>query len=515
VTIDLPENQFVAKQRGRVTCVLLKNPMGWVCSEETVETLDRISSGSSIPFAVKRLGSLEDTAILIEPRVSRVVVIRGGSSKRRIYHRFEDGGVTLSTRPHYTWTGLRPRPDVLAFFAAGSLFGPFEMRWTLETCLQDLHCTPPAAAVELVPSRQQEKRWEVLHDDLFSIASLRDALPEQLREVVDRTLRRTVRSALQQEGGIAFELSGGIDSTIVASRGLRAWKQHAGTQATESPLGISIKYPYYEFRREGGFMASVYNRLPLQPVWLNGSQIHPLTGIGSVPVHTEPSLATVGRAQHAAVVDAAARGGASVLFNGFGGDTLFGMGPSGQFQPPPVPRRVGWFTHRGWRSVRDHWQALVEFFGEGEEASHRQFFCGAHIDDGWADTAVAPSFGVGRRCAFTNPDVVRLAALLWDNRPDYTLYKGILRDVFADDLPSPVRHRVHKTAYDALYVRGYRAAIGDIEALLSRHYDVLDASGIIPSLLVDRIHRIAKGDLCDDRLISSVLACLAWMDRFE
>lgn len=505
VTLDLHRPGAHAEEHGTSTVVRLANPMGWPCTDACVDALLRIAGGADVTAEVKRLGSLEDGAILIDRARSRIVVVRGGSSKQRLYHRLDAGGACISDEPRATWPALAARADILAFFAAGSLFGPFEMRWTLETCWSGVHCTPAGTAVELQPASRVERRWEVIHDDLGGVPRDAAEAARRLRDVVDRTVER----AVTQAHGLAFEISGGIDSSIVASRALAAC---ARLGLRRDATGISITYPYYEFRREGAFIDDVHGRHRLRRASLDGARLLPFATLAGVPEHPEPNLSLVGMAQHEAMLGAAAAARASVLFHGFGGDTIFGMGPAGQFRVPQPPHRPEWIARRGWSAMRDHWDTLSRFFGSGEESSYRQFFSGAYIDDGWADGVLAPRSGVVRRCAFTDPDVLRLAARLWRDRPPDARYKEILRTVFADDLPPSVRDRAHKTAYDGLYVRGYRAAATALESLIAGGGDALADAGIDPPRLAGEVRRIAAGDLGDDRLVASVLVCLRWLE---
>ncbi|WP_340105453.1 asparagine synthase-related protein [Rhodohalobacter sp. 8-1] len=350
--------------------------------------------------------------------------------------------------------------------------------------------------------------WEILHDDVAFVT--KEEASAELRKLIDQTVARAVDDSLSYGHRVAFEVSGGIDSTIATSRGLLALSKRG---MEDKAFGVSITYPYYEFRREDRFISDVYADHGMRRISLDGRKLLPFAGVKRTPVHNIPNLAVVGAAQHTAVVDAAAKHGASLLFNGLGGDTLFGMGPTGQYRFHEAPRRPEWFTRRGWKIVTHHWKQLIDYFDSGERSSKRQFFTGAHIDDGWADTIIAQPRGVRRQCLFTNPDIIPLAARLWSQRPNGASYKSVLREVFAKDLPQSIRRRRHKIAYDGLYVRGYRSALPDLEKLISRSEDALSEAGIKTPHFLEAVHEIARGDLTDDRLVSSVLACLLWMEK--
>ncbi|WP_286745891.1 asparagine synthase-related protein [Aquabacterium sp. UBA2148] len=492
------------QRHGDAVLLLLQDALGrlpTVASQQVALQIALGGPGHDSAAAAQRLGSLTDAFVVVRP--DAVIAVRGGAAPTRLFLR-QLGQDWLMTDTLDEVDADQLRSDWLAFFLANAVQGPFEPRATLDTVFNSVHRIPPASVVELRADRLT--RHEILHDDLSGLPNDTDELRHALADTIVATLSSAV-DATPPGMAVAYELSGGLDSTSVALAS-QAAAQRAGRQRVAN----SIIYPYFEFRRERYFIDAAARALGLTSRALDGSELLPFDHWYDMPPHDEPSLAAVGFAQHRAMLAAAAVRGAGVSFHGFGGDTIFGMGPARQFSGFGTQLRPTWLGKRGWLAVSDHLQTVRAWFGDGESGFHRQYFSGAHIDDGWADVVVAPRLGCPRVGGFTHPDVLRLTATLWPRQAPGAAYKQILRDLFAAQLPAELLSRPHKVAYDGLYVRGYRRHRTRLEQLIARHAETLARADIDPHLLLAALDKVCSGHLEGDQPLGTVLAALVWMD---
>ena len=494
--------------RGDATVLLLKDGLGRLPSAASQQVAFEIAraggSGAANPdaaVAARRLGSLTDAFIVVRP--DALIAVRGGAAATRLFLRREEGGGWLLTDTLGDLDTGALHADWLAAFQANSVQGPFEPRATLATVFLGVHRIPPASVVEL--RGDEISRREILHDDLHGLPTSSDDLRQALRDAIAATTRAAVE-ATPAGATVAYELSGGMDSTTVA-----LVAQATVERTGRSSVAHSIVYPYHEFRRERRFIDAAAQAMGLVPRTLEGHRLLPFDGWDAMPAHDEPSLACVGFAQHRAMLDAAASAGARVSFHGFGGDTIFGMGPARQFSGFAL-QRPAWLGKRGWQAMAHHLEVQQAWFGQGEAGFHRQYFSGAHIDDGWADVVLGPRLGCARAGGFTDPAVLRLAAKLWQHQAAGGAYKQILRDLYPTQLPAEILSRPHKVAYDGIYVRGYRRHRAMLENLVQRHAGTLADSDISPRKLLAALDKVCRGHLDGDQQLGAVLAGLIWID---
>jgi len=493
---------------GDAIVLLIKDGLGRLPSAASQQVAFEIASTSNgaapkrdAAVAAQRLGLLTDAFVVVRPDAA--IAVRGGAAPTRLFLRRETGDSWLLTDTLDDLDVGLLHPDWLPAFLANSVQGPFEPRATLGTVFQGVHRIPPASVVEL--RGDEISRREILHDDLSGLPTADDDLRQALREVIAATIRAAVE-ATPAGTTVAYELSGGMDSTSVA---LAA---QAAVECTgRSSVAHSIVYPYHEFRRERHFIDAAAKALGLLSLKLDGNLLLPFDGWDAMPPHDEPSLACVGFAQHRAMLNAAVLAGARVSFHGFGGDTIFGMGPARQFSGFSL-RQPDWLGKKGWKAMIHHMEAQQAWFGAGEEGFHRQYFSGAHIDDGWADVVLGARLGCARAGGFTDPAVLRLAAKLWQRQAGGGAYKQILRDLYPTDLPFEILSRPHKVAYDGIYVRGYRRHRVVLQKLIERYADILAYSDIYPRQLLKALDKICRGHLEGDQQLGAVLAGLIWID---
>jgi asparagine synthetase B (glutamine-hydrolysing) len=475
----------------------------------TIEGLHRLIRGTPDAKAMSTMESLADVALGSDG--SSVWLVRGGASRIRLFvDRRVAGNVRLTDRIEPSDVPLRP--DFLTFAMAHAVLSPFERRATSQTVFAGVECVPPASCCRVDARGRMEVSVLDHATDEFQSANRAEAL-EAVRASVDAAIERAVEAGFDGRP-VAFEVSGGIDSAIVAARtlailrnGRRAAPQHA----------ITIRYPYHEFRNEARYAKAVADALGLPVVDVKGEDCLPFDGWATDGNNTgcgdEPGLQQVGRRQHLATL---AAGGhqPSLLFHGFGGDTIFGFGPVLQFVVKKPPARPDWMSSSAWNSFLNEWESVRAHFPDTASGHRRQFFSGANIDDCWADMYLAPRLRVVRAGAFTATRLLNAAARLWQLGPTDGMpqYKWILREAFRDDLPRLLYERTHKIAYDGLYVRGYRRHRDHLAALVDRGRMTLQSAGISATGVKAAIDRIAGGNLDNDLLLSMLLCSLEWIE---
>ncbi len=475
-------------------------------SEGAARALTAVSVGADPDKALSGMGSLYDAGLAAT--LGGVWLARGGASRMRLFiDRRQPGQVRLTDR--IAPGEARLRTDFLTFAMAQAILTPFERRATTRTIFEGIDCLPPGAHARLRLGEALEARViDHATGDFEGVG--RATAMEAVRDGVDQAVGRALAAAGDRPA--VFEVSGGLDSSVVAARAL-AWMRRGGDGR---PVGaVTLRYPYHEFRREAGFSDAVVDRLGLPLAIIPGQDCLPFDGWGEAPAACgdEPALQQVGRAQHLAVLRAE-DSGPRILFHGFGGDTLFGFGPVQQFIVRNPPPRPAWMGRAAWRAFLGEWETVHDHFPDTPEGHRRQFFSGANVDDAWSDIYLAPTFGSVRAGGFTDPRLLSAVERLWALGPAQgeARYKWILREAFRGDLPKTVREREHKIAYDGLYARGYRRRRETLHALVGRHAALLADSGMSAMKVKAAIDRLAAGNLDNDLLLSMLLSCLQWMD---
>lgn len=478
-------------------------------SAATIEALHRLIRGTPSGEALSTMGSLGDVALGTDG--TAVWLVRGGASRIRLFvDRRAPGKVCLTDRIAPGDVPLRP--DFLTFAMAHAVLSPFERRATSQTVFAGIECVPPASCC-LVDARGHLVEVSVLNHatDEFQSASRAAAL-EAVRASVDAAIDRAIEAGFDGRP-IAFEVSGGIDSAIVAARTLATLRKSRRAAAQHA---ITIRYPYHEFRNEARYAKAVTDALGLPVVDVKGEDCLPFDGwgaIGSTWCGDEPGLQQVGRTQHLATLTAGGHK-PSLLFHGFGGDTIFGFGPRAQFLVKKPPSRPDWMSSSAWKGFLNEWEVVRAHLPDTPAGHQQQFYSGANIDDCWADMYLAPPLGVARAGAFTETRLLNAAARLWQLGPTDGVpqYKWMLREAFRDELPRSLHERSHKIAYDGLYVRGYRRHRNRLAALVERGHNTLQQAGISTAGVKAAIDRIANGNLDNDLLLSMLLCSLEWIE---
>lgn len=476
----------------------------------TYQALARVSAGQDPTEAAALLDSLIDSAV-VAGADGTVHVLRSGASPVRLFARQLGESIEITDELPIGTTELRL--GWLAFQMAHGVLSPFDRRASLQTVLPGYVAIPPGSLVRL-RSGFPPRRWTLDHSRGPEADYDRHEAEEAVRAGLDRSILRYLEAA-PRDATIAFELSGGMDSTVIAARARALMRQHGDRRRIAS---FSFVYPFHEFRHEPAFIRAAAAHVGLPNIQLNGAASLPFADWRDPvprPVGPEPALQQVGRKQLETTLRAAcAEADSAVLFHGQGGDTLFGFGPGRQFRVGRAPARPSWIGRGAWDNFRAEWKTMQAFFPDTPSGHHQQYYSGANIDDGWSDWVLCRGTGAVRACGFTDAALLRAVGRLWSFEPDPNRgpYKAIQRRVFSDELPDSIRNRSHKIPYDGLYVRGYRRSGPRLFALVESHADMLSDEGLKPKSIHLAIERLISGNLDNDVLLSMLLASLEWLD---
>jgi len=151
-------------------------------------------------------------------------------------------------------------------------------------------------------------------------------------------LMDSIASASSGRPKVLVELSGGFDSTLAA---IAARNHGVGL------IGVSLHFPYYEFRFEEDIQCAVAASLPVIRTRLDGTALLPYTPPAWWPRFDEPATCVIALARNLAIAGFASPDQLDRILVGHGGDHLFS---ENMLEPVigPTPLVPGAFTTAGW-----------------------------------------------------------------------------------------------------------------------------------------------------------------------
>ncbi len=321
------------------------------------------------------------------------------------------------------------------------------------------------------------------------------------RDAIAQDVRAAMEAYARLQRGVAcslVEVSGGFDSTLAAAPSAE------GTRA--GMHGISVHYPFYEFRFERALQRATAAAFGIPRVELNGTSMYPYTP-AEVPARFDAPSVFVTGIRHAELAGRhAASLSAQRLYMGHGGDQTFAtdlLAGEVFVTNPPAPHA---FSAGAWRVVR---QALDDM----RRSAWRDRRLGTFVYDAAQDVWVKETFGVTVRTPFTDLALFR-AALAWSAWcrahgavPD----KSILAEAAPDLIPAAVRQRRGKVAYDGVWMRAYRAHADHIAATFESVRDVLAHIGVDVDWLQRRARDLGAWQAKSDREVLAVYAIAYWL----
>lgn len=429
-------------------------------------------------------------AVVFSGGKRNIVVVRGGSCTFPLFWSRQKNGVHLSTslpleRAKFSSGGL------VSGLAAACLDGSYEPNGCAETPLQGWRRVRRGVVTSFGPDTAFSERVVVQRGTSIDSPADEEVIAEEIRAAFAgfAQSQRHVTSSV-------VELSGGFDSTLAAATAC-------------SPLntirGISVTFPYYEFRLEAPLQSAVGDALGISRAALDGVQLFPYAPSPSPPRFDEPEVFVTGIRHAEEVASYAASHHATRIYVGHGGDQLFATDLTAI---ETVPYRFA----RG-AFARDGWFAVCRAIERVREPRLRQRASGCFVYHARQDVWVKEAYGVCLRTPFSDLALFR-AALGWSRwsasrhaRPD----KSILVQALPDLLPRVVAERKGKVAYDGVWMRAYEVHAGHIMQTLDRASAVLEHVGLSPSWLLRRARQLANWQPVPDREVLATYALATWL----
>ena len=463
-------------------------------SEVTSPVLSGLAVGLLEVRALAR--ELELTDALIVERADGVChVIRGGASNFPLYYSSDAGRLQISTHLPISGSSALSREGLLEALASSSMPGCYELNGLTQTPLRGWQrikrgCITTFERGEKVREQVIDYSEGLMLNDLSF-----DHVAKDLVSAFDRY------GSLQSHSlPSSVELSGGIDSTISIS---------AAQVDNRSVTGISVEFPYYEFRYEAEVQRETAKDLGIRREVVDGVCVLPYSPWSKPPVFDEPNLFITGMRHAEEVVRTSAHYGSKVLYIGHGGDQLFSTDLT---ELEPFSRRPckGPFSNQVFAFVNGKSAEL-------EHATYRHRTSGCFVYDGRQDVWAKELFGVTPRTPFTDLAVFK-SAIKWSKhtaalgiKPNKTILTQSLRNRF----PTAVIERKGKVAYDGVWMRGYENNLDWIIHTIEMSSEILEHLGLSVKWLSGRARDLsARKTLCDDELISA-FSLSSWLNSWN
>jgi len=420
-----------------------------------------------------------------------VTVARGAACTFPLYYRVENGRPKFSTWLPILQGAALSRSGLLTAAAGACLHSSYEVNALTETPLAQWRRLRRGVVSEFngpALTREEYMRLQYEVD-----VQTREAVCRKVRSAFDAygwSQRRTRSSVV--------EASGGFDSTLAASipsrRGMR---------------GISVMFPYYEFRFERAVQQATAEYLGISRDELDGTELFPYSP-ASVPVRfDEPSVFVTGIRHAEEVARFAARCGAERIYTGHGGDQCFATDLLDREPLVSNGLESGPFSREAWRVVR----RATELTRSSDSLDRS---LGTLVYDARPDVWIRETFGPTHRTPFSDLRVFRsaLAWSLWCKQHHVRPDKSILAEAAGDLLPHAVLARKGKVAYDGVWMRAYHQNAGRIASLFDQVSGVLTHIGVSPHWLQQRALELGEWRDRSDREVLALYGIAFWLSAW-
>ncbi len=430
-------------------------------------------------------------AVVFHGRAGNIVVLRGGSCTIPLYWRCEATGVRLSTALPLHNGEKFSRAGLASAVAAVCLSGSYEPNACIETPLCSWRRLRRGTITTFKGGSVFSE--EAVVDQRFPADALlnEDTIAEYVQAAFKdyRHSQRHVTSSV-------LELSGGFDSTLAGA---------AAHTPSNDMQGISVEFPYYEFRFEASVQTAVGAALGIPRTVLNGMQMFPYAPWENPPRFDEPAIFVTGIRHAEKVAGFAASHNATRIYMGHGGDQLFSTDLNANEAVSCTPARAPF--------SKDTWRALRRAITLIQQPEWRRRSTGCFVYDGRQDVWVKETFGVSIRTPFSDMALFRAAQMWsrWSASKNALPDKTILSRAVGDMLPEAVLQRKGKVAYDGVWMRAYALHGEHIAHTIDRTSAVLERIGISPDWLVRRARQLADWQPVSDREVLGVYAISTWL----
>jgi hypothetical protein len=431
-------------------------------------------------------------AVIIRSRSGRLTVIRGGACTVPCYWSRDADVLHITTAlPVRGGAALSRAGLVTATVTCGS--GSYEPNAWLDT--------PLAGWTRLRRGMRTTFTGGSVRQDPIEFP-LRASPGAADRQAVSEAVRGAFEAfgRAQPTATAVLELSGGFDSTLAGA---------AAARAGASLHGVSVEFPYYEFRFEPGVQQATASHLGIGRTVLDGTTLFPYSPLAHPALFDEPTVFVTGMRHAETVASVAAWLHASRIYMGHGGDQLFSTNLA-EPEATAAPPSRGPYSRRAWQQVR----RAVEL---GHSDAWRRRTTACFVYDARQDIVMKERWGLTIRTPFTDLAVWH-AALRWTawnaargSKPD----KTILAAALPGWLPAEVTGRRGKVAYDGVWLRAYARHADHIGATFERAAGLLSEVGVSPGWLIRRVEQLAAWKDISDREVLGAYALASWLLAWE
>ena len=440
---------------------------------------------------------LTDSIILICKK-NRAVVCRGGSSNFPLYWRNCSGRLCVSTSlplgndREFSLRGLA------CSIAVVSLQGPYEPNFT-DRCPLSNWRRMRRASISTFQGSRIESVEVIKHGERYT-----DIRPITHEKELITNLRLALdcfAETLESYSSLYAEISGGFDSTVAF---LGALKKGF------SLSGVSVIFPYYEFRYEDKIQQKAASKLNINRKVLDGELLLPYAPAEWKPRLGEPAITVTGLKNAIETAKLAKASDAECLLVGHGGDQVFS---ANLFQKEHCYYALdkGAFSDAGWRRIKSATSVITSDQGWLDRAT------GCFVYDARLDLAVKSRYGVVTRTPFSDLEFF-LCGIMWSL---LTTEKGRFHDkkiiemAFGDVIPRVIKGRKGKAPYDGVWSRAYVIHKDNICAEIDKVITVLEHIGFSPKWLIKRIEALSLYKPVSDREVLSAYAVSTWLSSWD
>ncbi len=326
-----------------------------------------------------------------------------------------------------------------------------------------------------------------------------DGIVEELRNQIQLFGESQVNAGLT-----VFELSGGIDSTLTAW-GVR--------RQGERPLGISISFPFYEFRFEEGIQIETAKALDADREEVDGRKLYAYAPQERRLSLDEPAIICMIAKREETLARIARNAGANTILVGEGGDQLLS---EHLLQPMRVSDQIDRSVMRARgclaleNVMREMHAAPVDYLNR----STLNFSYDARLT-----TAIKERWKVTTRTPFTDLGMTMcgIAYAKWCASHGFNPGKKIMVDAFADILPEAILRRHGKVSWEGVYARTYVANEDSLSKEFESCYEALEDIGFDVPWLLRRVRALGRLDATeygyDDREVMGAHAIAYWLNE--
>lgn len=465
----------------------------------------RMTVGGVAAAALRTIGfCLEPADAVIAAGLDQIVCWKGGACGIPLFWSRGKSGVFLATHlPHPSETGLS-RVGLMGSFA------------TVTASLQNdpnLVLHSPVAGWKRV-RRGAATRWsrfgtgpdndEVAIDfALMELPASRFRHYEGIVEELRVQMQRFGEAQVGNGNGIV-ELSGGMDSTLAAWSVLR----QGGSLS-----GVSISFPFYEFRFEDAIQIETARALGLERIAVDGRDLYAYAPCATRLPLDEPAVLSMISRREQSFARIARERGAHTVYVGEGGDQLLS---EHLFEPMSIDDQLD--TGALQPQVRAVFrEVLRDMHAAPPDYLKRSTLAFSY--DARLAPAVKEVWGVTTRTPFTDLGMVLcgIAYARWCVEHGFNEGKKIVAEAFSDVLPGAIMRRRGKVSWEGVYARTYQAHEDALGTEFESCQDTLEKIGFDVGWLMRRVRALGRLEITDygraDREVMSAYALASWLNE--